>query len=77
MTRATEAATHNHTAIYAHNKVKPGLDGELRAGVAQHLKAKEALLLLLAGIVAIEARYEAVERVEHRKQLFSREAGPI
>ena len=56
-----------HPAIDANNKVEPGLDAQLEVGVPQHLEAVLlALPLVLLLRVAIEARYEAVQGVEHR-----------
>ena len=57
---------YNHAAVDADDKVEPRLDGELRVGVAQHLEPKGAVVLLgCRRRVAIEARYEAIEGVEH------------
>ena len=57
---------YNHAAVDADDKVEPRLDGELRVGVAQHLEPKGAVVLLgCRRRVAIEARYKAVEGVEH------------
>lgn len=64
--RSGQLGAYDGAPIDADDEVEPGLDGELQVGVAQHLEAKQALLLLLlAGVVAVKAGYEAVERVEH------------
>lgn len=60
-----ESIPYNHAAVDAHNEIEPWVNGKLQVRISQHLESKEALLLLLARILAVEAGYEAVESVEH------------
>lgn len=59
---------YNHSSINAHDEVEPRLDRKLEVCISQHLESKQPLLmLLLPRVVAVEARHETVERVEHRR----------
>lgn len=68
--------TYNHPPVDANDKVEPRLDGQVGVGVAQDLEAKGAVVV--AGgrrqRLAVEARDESVECVEHGGRT---EVGPV
>jgi hypothetical protein len=57
--------SYNHAPVDTHHKVEPRLNLELERGIAQHLKAEGAMALLVGRRVAVQARNEAIEGVEH------------
>ena len=63
---AAGPSTYNHAAIDPDNEVVPWLNGQFEVGVAQDLETKAALLVMpLLRRVAVQARDESIESVEH------------